>query len=62
VDERRVVERAAAVGVPVTPLSRYRMAKRRNATAGLVLGYGSLTPADADTGVRLLAEAVAHVD
>jgi GntR family transcriptional regulator/MocR family aminotransferase len=62
VDERRVVERAAAVGVPVTPLSRYRMAKRRNATNGLVLGYGSLTPADADTGVRLLAEAVAHVD
>jgi GntR family transcriptional regulator/MocR family aminotransferase len=57
VDEAVLTTRARAAGVRVNPLSRYRTSPRPDLPPALVLGYGPLTPAQAEHGVRLLAEA-----
>jgi GntR family transcriptional regulator/MocR family aminotransferase len=57
--EALVEERALAVGVRVYPLSSYRSKRDPTMLPGLVLGYGLLTPAQIEQGVRLLAEASA---
>jgi GntR family transcriptional regulator/MocR family aminotransferase len=57
-DEHRVVTAATAAGVAVEPLSQSRLRRRAGQPAGLVLGYGSLTPTAADDGVAALADAV----
>ncbi len=59
-DEAIVEERARAAGVRVYPLSGYRTKHRAGMSQGLVLGYGTLTPAKIEEGVRLLAEAAAQ--
>ncbi len=56
-DEALVTERALAAGVRVYPLGRYRTDRRADRPPAFVLGYGTLTPADMDVSVRLLAEA-----
>ena len=58
-DEALVTERALAAGVRVYPLGRYRTDQRTDRPPAFVLGYGTLTPADMDASVRLLAEAAA---
>ncbi len=57
-DERAVVASALAAGVRVYPLARFRVAPTDGHAPGLVLGYGTLRPADAARGVQLLAAAV----
>lgn len=56
-DEADVTERAAAAGVRVYPLGRYRTSRRPGASPALVLGYGNLTPAAIERGIRALARA-----
>jgi GntR family transcriptional regulator/MocR family aminotransferase len=51
-DDRVVARRAAAVGIDVTPLSRYTLGK---GDPGLVLGYSALSPEAIRAGVRGLA-------
>jgi GntR family transcriptional regulator/MocR family aminotransferase len=58
VDEVAVAERALAAGVRVYPLAGYRAGRRSSAPPGLVLGYGSLQPEEAERGVALLAGAL----
>lgn len=58
VDEVAFCERAAACGVHVNPLSRYRVTGRVHRAPAVVLGYGNLTPATLEEGVRALARAV----
>ena len=41
------------------PLSGDRTKRGRDTSPGLVLGYGTMTPAKIEQGVRLLAEATA---
>ena len=62
VDDRRLSERAAAEGVGVEPLSKYRCRPRPDLAPGLVLGYGSVTPSETERGVRILAELARGVD
>ena len=57
-DEQRVVGAAGAAGVAVEPLAQSRVRPRTGRPAGLVLGYGSLSPTQADEGVAALAGAV----
>ena len=59
IDEVVVAERALAAGVRVYPLRAYRATPGSAHPPALVLGYGSLTPAASERGVRLLAEAIA---
>ena len=54
-DEEDVTERAARAGVGVYPLGRYRAVRRDVDRHGLVLGYSTLTPEQADAGVAVLA-------
>jgi GntR family transcriptional regulator/MocR family aminotransferase len=56
-DEAEVTERARAAGVVVYPLRTYRTSHPPDRPPALVLGYGTLSPAQMDQGVRLLAEA-----
>jgi GntR family transcriptional regulator / MocR family aminotransferase len=56
VDDRLLAERAAAAGVGVEPVSKYRWRPRPDQAPGLVLGYGSVTPAQSERGVKVLAE------
>ncbi|MDQ1424808.1 MAG: GntR family transcriptional regulator / MocR family aminotransferase [Acidimicrobiaceae bacterium] len=58
VREAVVEERALAAGVRVYPLGSYRTKRDDAMSPGLVLGYGQLSPAKIEQGVRLLAEAV----
>jgi GntR family transcriptional regulator / MocR family aminotransferase len=58
VDEAALVEAAASHGVAVHPLGTYRATPRPDAAPALVLGYGALTPAAIDRGVRRLGAAV----
>jgi GntR family transcriptional regulator/MocR family aminotransferase len=56
--EQRVVDRAKARGVgiwPITPLYAEGGKFRKERCAGFVLGYASLTVADIDKGIQLLA-------
>jgi GntR family transcriptional regulator/MocR family aminotransferase len=56
-DEAEVTERARAAGVVVYPLRKYRTTHPPDRPPALVLGYGTLSPAEMEQGVRLLAEA-----
>ena len=58
VDEAAVIERAVASGVKVTGL-RHTYKDPDRAPAGLILGYGQVSAAQIDEGVRLLAAAFA---
>jgi GntR family transcriptional regulator/MocR family aminotransferase len=58
VEERAVVDNARAAGVRVNSLGEFRIGRRSRLPASLVLGYGALPPADAERGVRGLAQAV----
>ncbi|MGH9136108.1 MAG: PLP-dependent aminotransferase family protein [Acidimicrobiales bacterium] len=58
-DEADVAARARAAGVGIYPLSGYCTGDRDRATPAIVLGYGNLTPAAIEQGVRTLAHAVA---
>ena len=57
-DESEIVARAHAAGVGVYPLSPFRMNGRPHEPPAVVLGYGTLGPAQLERGVRLLAEAL----
>ena len=57
VDEAAVVERAAAAGVRLYGLRQYHSA-RQDAPGGLLFGYGAVTEAEIDEGIRLVAEAI----
>jgi GntR family transcriptional regulator/MocR family aminotransferase len=57
-DESEIVARARAAGVGVYPLSPFRMSGRSDEPPALVLGYGTLGPAQLERGVRLLADAL----
>jgi GntR family transcriptional regulator/MocR family aminotransferase len=59
IDERVLADLALDAGVRVHPLHTYRVRERVDHPPGLVLGYGSLTPAQAEHGARLLGQAVA---
>jgi GntR family transcriptional regulator/MocR family aminotransferase len=59
VSQTAIEARALAAGVRVYPVSRYRTKLGPGVFPGLVLGYGLLTPAKIEQGVRLLAEASA---
>jgi GntR family transcriptional regulator/MocR family aminotransferase len=58
-DEAAVAHRALATGVRVYPLGNYYTGDRGDRPPALVLGYGPVTPAQAEHGVRLLADAIA---
>jgi GntR family transcriptional regulator/MocR family aminotransferase len=58
VDEAALVDRAAALGVQVYGLQRYRLSSR-DGPGGLVFGYGGITEADIAEGIALVAQAVA---
>jgi GntR family transcriptional regulator / MocR family aminotransferase len=62
-DEARFVERAVRAGVRPYPLDRYRVGPRRRSLdpAGLVLGYGHLTPAELEDGARRLGGVAAEL-
>jgi GntR family transcriptional regulator / MocR family aminotransferase len=54
IDEPALVERAAAVGVGVDGVSPYRIADR-DGPGGLLFGYGNVTEAAIEEGIRLIA-------
>lgn len=55
----RFLERTAAAGVTVRPLTDFAHARVRGGGVRLVLGYAQLSPARITAGVRLMAEALA---
>lgn len=59
-DERAVTDRALAAGVRVYPLTTYRVNRRGTLVPGLVLGYGSLTPAASAHGAEVLGAVAAE--
>jgi len=61
VGEAAVADRALAAGVRVSPLLPYRASNDSPHPAALVLGYGALTPAASEQGVRLLAEVITQL-
>ncbi|MGH8920504.1 MAG: PLP-dependent aminotransferase family protein, partial [Actinomycetes bacterium] len=54
-DEQDVARRALAAGVRVRPLADFRLRTAADAAPGLVLGYGSVTPGNAELGIQRLA-------
>jgi GntR family transcriptional regulator/MocR family aminotransferase len=60
VDEAALVERAAAAGVAAYGLASYHSA-RRDAPGGLLFGYGTLTEAEIEEGIRLVAVALSEI-
>jgi GntR family transcriptional regulator/MocR family aminotransferase len=58
VDEAALVDRAAALGVQVYGLQRYRLSSQGE-PGGLVFGYGGITEADIAEGMALVAQALA---
>jgi len=61
-DEAAVTDRARKAGVGVYPLSNYCAGRRHDRPPAFVLGYGPITPAQAEHGARLLAEAINATD
>jgi GntR family transcriptional regulator/MocR family aminotransferase len=59
-DERTVADRALEAGVRAYPLTTYRVNRRGRPAPGLVLGYGSLTPAALERGAQVLGEVAAR--
>jgi GntR family transcriptional regulator/MocR family aminotransferase len=57
-DEKELTSRAAEAGVRIYPLGDYRIMKRADAPPAILLGYGELSPAAIDEGVRILAGVV----
>jgi GntR family transcriptional regulator/MocR family aminotransferase len=57
VDEATVIERAAAAGVAIDGVSPYYTAPR-DGPGGLLFGYGTLTEAEIDEAIRLVAGAM----
>jgi GntR family transcriptional regulator/MocR family aminotransferase len=57
IDEEAVVDGAAAAGVRVYGLRRYRISGPAG-PAGLVFGYGAIPEADIDEGVRVVGRVV----
>jgi GntR family transcriptional regulator / MocR family aminotransferase len=57
-EDSMIAERARAAGVRVYPLSMYRTSRRPDQPPALVLGYGALSPAEMERGVRLLGAAL----
>jgi GntR family transcriptional regulator/MocR family aminotransferase len=55
--QEALLERAAAAGVTVRPLSHYGTSDSGDGGVRLVLGYAHLPPARIADGVRLLARA-----
>ncbi|NEC92429.1 PLP-dependent aminotransferase family protein [Streptomyces sp. SID12501] len=55
----RLLERTAAAGVAVRPLTDFAHAPVRGGGVRLVLGYAQLSPARIRAGIRLVAEALA---
>jgi GntR family transcriptional regulator/MocR family aminotransferase len=60
VAETALVERAAAAGVAVYGLTGYHSG-RRDAPGGLLFGYGTLTEAEIEEGIRLVAGALSEI-
>jgi len=60
VDEAALVAEAAAVGVGAYGLSGYHSA-RQEAPGGLLFGYGTLSEAEIEEGIRLVAGALAAI-
>jgi GntR family transcriptional regulator / MocR family aminotransferase len=60
-DEQRVAQAAADLGVFVQPVERYRLTTDPGATGGLVLGYSVLNERAIAEGIELLGRAVAAV-
>jgi len=60
VDERVLTSLALEAGIRVYPLRDYRTGRGRHRAPGLVLGYGSLTPAQSEEGIRVLGELAAQ--
>ena len=60
-DEGALIERALADGVRAYPLAPYRSLARPDEPGGLALGYGSLSPAHAELGARVLGNAAASL-
>jgi GntR family transcriptional regulator/MocR family aminotransferase len=56
-NESRVLEEAARLGVQIDGLERYRVS-RRDGPGGLIFGYGNLSERAIEEGVRLLARAL----
>lgn len=56
-----MTDRALAAGVRVYPLTTYRVSRRGTPAPGLVLGYGSLTPAASAQGVKVLGAVAADL-
>lgn len=57
-DEAAAADRALAAGVRVYTLGNYCTGGSGDRPPALVLGYGPVTPAQIEHGVRLLADAV----
>jgi GntR family transcriptional regulator / MocR family aminotransferase len=57
-DETTVVDNAAALGVGVDPLGRYRTSRRGDERPALVLRYGNLRTEAIERGIELLAQAI----
>jgi GntR family transcriptional regulator / MocR family aminotransferase len=57
-DETVVADSAAARGVRVYPLGRYRASRRADERPALVLGYGNLRSESIERGIELLARAI----
>lgn len=56
--QERFLERTAAAGVAVRPLTDFAHARGDSGSVRLVLGYAQLSPARITAGVRLMAEAL----
>lgn len=54
----RFLERAAAAGVAVRPLTDFAHAPVRGGGVRLVVGYAQLSPARIREGIRLMADAL----
>ncbi len=52
VDENALMTQAAAAGLTIAPISRYSLSD--TTAKGLVLGFGSTSPADIESGISLL--------
>jgi GntR family transcriptional regulator / MocR family aminotransferase len=57
-DEVTVADQALAAGVRVYPLANHYVGGRPDGPPAFVLGYGSITPAQVEHGIRLFADAV----
>ena len=57
-DEARLIQLAAELGVRVEGVAQYRLGSDRR--GGLLFGFGTLSSKDIEEGVRMVAEAAAR--